>query len=94
MLKHGLSLNVGATLLVKKKSFLKNKQEKSRCQNKISFVTFRIKNLFAGHLVRGKGAILRHKITDTVSPENVRDVWNQLTDMSQATRLNSIEVMT
>jgi len=44
-------------------------------------------------LVRGTGAILRHKITDTVTPENVRDVWNQLTDMSQATRLNSIEVI-
>jgi len=43
--------------------------------------------------VRGSGAILRHKITDIVSPENVRDVWNQLTDMSQATRLNSIEVI-
>lgn len=43
------------------------------------------------HLVRGTGALLRHKITDTVTPENVRDVWNQLTDMSQATRLNSIE---
>lgn len=43
--------------------------------------------------MRGSGAILRHKITDMVSPENVRDVWNQLTDMSQATRLNSIEVI-
>lgn len=46
-----------------------------------------------GHLVRGKGALLRHKITDTVAPENVRDVWNQLTDMAEATRLNSIEVI-
>lgn len=53
---------------------------------KISFIT--------GHLVRGNGVLLRHKITDTVFPENVRDVWDQLTDMSQATRLNSIEVMT
>jgi len=43
--------------------------------------------------VRGTGAILRHKITDTVAPENVRDVWNQLTDMSRATRLDSIEVI-
>jgi len=43
--------------------------------------------------VRGTGALLRHKITDTVTPENVRDVWNQLTDMSQATRLDSIEVI-
>lgn len=52
---------------------------------KVPFIT--------GHLVRGKGVLLRHKITDTVFPENVRDVWNQLTDMSQATRLNSIEVI-
>lgn len=44
-------------------------------------------------MVRGNGALLRHKITDTVGPENVRDVWNQLTDMAQATRLNSIEVI-
>ncbi|XP_050540879.1 peroxisomal multifunctional enzyme type 2-like isoform X1 [Daktulosphaira vitifoliae] len=43
------------------------------------------------HLVRGKGSLLRHRITDTVFPENVRDVWCQLTDMSQATRLESIE---
>lgn len=43
--------------------------------------------------MRGTGALLRHKITDTVTPENVRDVWNQLTDMSQATRLDSIEVI-
>lgn len=52
-----------------------------------------IKKLILGHLVRGNGALLRHKITDTVAPENVRDVWNQLTDMAQATRLNSIEVI-
>lgn len=51
------------------------------------------KNTVVGHLVRGNGALLRHKITDTVSPENVRDVWSQLTDMSQASRLNSIEVI-
>lgn len=44
-------------------------------------------------MVRGNGALLRHKITDIVTPENVRDVWNHLTDMSQATRLNSIEVI-
>lgn len=50
-------------------------------------------NIILDHLVRGKGALLRHKITDTVSPENVRDVWNKLTDMTQATRLNSIEVI-
>ncbi|VVC40772.1 Short-chain dehydrogenase/reductase, conserved site,Short-chain dehydrogenase/reductase SDR,SCP2 sterol- [Cinara cedri] len=43
------------------------------------------------HLVRGSGILLRHKITDMVSPENVRDVWSKLTDMSQASRLNSIE---
>lgn len=52
-----------------------------------------LNNLIVGHLVRGNGALLRHKITDTVAPENVRDVWNQLTDMSLATRLNSIEVI-
>lgn len=52
-----------------------------------------IKITILGHLVRGSGALLRHKISDTVSPENVRDVWSQLTDMSQATRLDSIEVI-
>lgn len=46
-----------------------------------------------GTLVRGNGALLRHKITDTVTPENVKDVWSKLTDMSQASRLNSIEVI-
>lgn len=70
------------------------KQINVNCKNKTSLLNSESENMFVGHLVRGNGALLRHKITDTVSPENVRDVWNQLTDMSQATRLNSIEVMT
>lgn len=50
-------------------------------------------NEIIGHLVRGNGVLLRHKITDTVTPEKVQSVWNYLTDMSNATRLNSIEVI-
>jgi (3R)-3-hydroxyacyl-CoA dehydrogenase / 3a,7a,12a-trihydroxy-5b-cholest-24-enoyl-CoA hydratase / enoyl-CoA hydratase 2 len=42
------------------------------------------------HFIRGKGSLLRTSITDGVTPEFVRDRWDAVTDMSQATHLNSI----
>lgn len=42
------------------------------------------------HFVRGKGSLLRTSITESVTPEFVRDKWSNVTDMSQATRLDSI----
>lgn len=40
--------------------------------------------------VRGKGAVLRSSLADDVTPENVRDAWANVTDMSGAEHLNSI----
>lgn len=45
-----------------------------------------------GHIVRGKGQLLRKKITDPVTPEIVQNNWDCVTDMSQAERLDSIQV--
>lgn len=42
------------------------------------------------HFIRGKGSLLRTSISDSVTPEFVRDRWDAVTDMSQATHLNSI----
>lgn len=42
------------------------------------------------HFIRGKGSLLRTSISDGVTPEFVRDRWDAVTDMSQATHLNSI----
>lgn len=42
------------------------------------------------HFIRGKGSLLRTSITEGVTPEFVRDRWDAVTDMSQATHLNSI----
>lgn len=42
------------------------------------------------HTVRGKGAVLRPSLEDPVTLEYVDNVWNQVTDMSQATHLNAI----
>lgn len=42
------------------------------------------------HTVRGKGAVLRTSISDDVTPENVRDAWSKVVDMSQAEHLGSI----
>lgn len=41
------------------------------------------------HFIRGKGSLLRASISDGVTPEFVRDRWDAVSDMSQATRLNS-----
>lgn len=41
-------------------------------------------------MVRGKGAILRASLGDDVSPENVRDAWEKVVDMSKAEAMNSI----
>lgn len=42
------------------------------------------------HTVRGKGSVLRSSLGDDVTPENVRDVWQNVVDMSTAQRLNTI----
>jgi (3R)-3-hydroxyacyl-CoA dehydrogenase / 3a,7a,12a-trihydroxy-5b-cholest-24-enoyl-CoA hydratase / enoyl-CoA hydratase 2 len=42
------------------------------------------------HFIRGKGSLLRTSITEGVTPEYVKDRWDAVTDMSQATHLNSI----
>lgn len=42
------------------------------------------------HTVRGKGAILRTSLAEDVTPEKVRDAWNQVIDMSKAERMGSI----
>lgn len=45
-------------------------------------------------IVRAPGNLLRTKITDNVTIENVRDCWDKITDISQAERLNSIQEAT
>lgn len=42
------------------------------------------------HTVRGKGAVLRPSLEDTVTPEYVKNVWSSVTDMSKAKHLNAI----
>lgn len=42
------------------------------------------------HFIRGRGSLLRTSITDGVTPEFVKDKWDAVTDMSEATHLNSI----
>nr|XP_040232703.1 peroxisomal multifunctional enzyme type 2-like isoform X1 [Anopheles coluzzii] len=42
------------------------------------------------HFVRGRGCVLRTSIDEDVSPEYVQQVWNRVTDMSEAKRLNAI----
>ncbi|XP_055550273.1 peroxisomal multifunctional enzyme type 2-like isoform X1 [Wyeomyia smithii] len=42
------------------------------------------------HFVRGKGSILRTSIDEVVTPEYVKTVWHQVTDMSNAKHLNAI----
>ncbi|XP_068159443.1 peroxisomal multifunctional enzyme type 2 [Drosophila tropicalis] len=42
------------------------------------------------HTARGKGAVLRPTIDDTVTPEYVEKVWSKVTDMSQAQHLEAI----
>lgn len=42
------------------------------------------------HTVRGKGAVLRPSLIDTVTPEYVKNVWSNVTDMSKAKHLNAI----
>lgn len=42
------------------------------------------------HFVRGKGSVLRTSIDEDVTPEYVRNVWDKVTDMSEAKHLNAI----
>lgn len=46
------------------------------------------------HLIRANGCILRSKITDGVTIEDVAQKWSKVTDMSKAERLNSIQEAT
>lgn len=41
-------------------------------------------------MVRGKGSVLRSALADDVTPEKVRDAWDNVVDMSNAQRMNSI----
>lgn len=43
------------------------------------------------YLVRGKGHLLRDRISDLVTPEAVQERWSKVTDMSTITHLESIE---
>nr|CAD7396471.1 unnamed protein product [Timema poppensis] len=43
-----------------------------------------------GYLVRSQGSLLRSKITDNVTPEDVREHWGTVTDMSNAKHYPSI----
>ncbi|TDG42772.1 hypothetical protein AWZ03_010819 [Drosophila navojoa] len=42
------------------------------------------------HTVRGKGAVVRPSIDEPSTLEYVQSAWNKVTDMSQATHINSI----
>ncbi|XP_008559784.1 peroxisomal multifunctional enzyme type 2 [Microplitis demolitor] len=42
------------------------------------------------HLIRSNGCILRKSINDSVTPEDVRDNWDKVTDMSNAKHCDSI----
>lgn len=42
------------------------------------------------HMVRGKGSVLRSSLVDDVTPEKVRDAWENVVDMSNAQRMNTI----
>lgn len=46
------------------------------------------------HLVRSSGSILRQNLSDDVTPENVQQNWSEVTDMTSAKRLNSIQEAT
>lgn len=41
-------------------------------------------------MVRGKGTVLRTSLAEDVTPEYVRNVWSKVTDMSNATHLDTI----
>ncbi|XP_012286538.1 peroxisomal multifunctional enzyme type 2 [Orussus abietinus] len=46
------------------------------------------------HLVRASGCVLRQNITDSVTPEDVRNNWTTVTDMTDAKHYNSIQEVT
>jgi 3-hydroxyacyl-CoA dehydrogenase/3a,7a,12a-trihydroxy-5b-cholest-24-enoyl-CoA hydratase len=46
------------------------------------------------HIIRSNGSLLRTKITDGVTLENVRDNWQRVTSMEDAEHLNSIQEAT
>lgn len=42
------------------------------------------------HTIRGKGAVLRTSVDENVTPEKVRDAWEKVIDMKNATHVDSI----
>lgn len=42
------------------------------------------------HMIRGKGSVLRSSLADSVTPEKVRNAWENVVDMTNAQRMNSI----
>lgn len=46
------------------------------------------------HIIRSSGCILRQNLSSDVTPENVRENWSRVTDMTSAKRLNSIQEAT
>ncbi|XP_028050598.1 peroxisomal multifunctional enzyme type 2 isoform X2 [Monomorium pharaonis] len=46
------------------------------------------------HIIRSSGYVLRQNLSTNVTPENVRDNWSKVTDMSSAKRHNSIQEAT
>lgn len=40
-------------------------------------------------MVRGKGTLLRTSLNEMVTPEHVRNVWDKVTDMSNALHVNA-----
>lgn len=46
------------------------------------------------HIIRSSGCILRQNLSADITPENVRENWSQVIDMTSAKRFNSIEEVT
>ncbi|XP_011155586.2 peroxisomal multifunctional enzyme type 2 isoform X1 [Solenopsis invicta] len=46
------------------------------------------------HIIRSSGCVLRQNLLDNVTPENVRDNWSKITDMTSAKRFNSLQEVT
>lgn len=42
------------------------------------------------HTIRGNGAVLRSSLSENVTPEKVRDAWEKVIDMKNATHIESI----
>lgn len=47
---------------------------------------------FIDDIVRSSGCVLRQNLSDDVTPENVRENWSKVIDMTSAERFNSLTV--